>query len=235
MALPTLMGYGRAIGKRETAMPGILRQSLFALTALLVLALNGPTLADEFQPAPLTAEEKTWVKKIETYLNGLKSVKARFAQASSTGAVAEGNVFLKKPGRMRFEYDPPIPVLMIADGWWLGYYDLELEQVSHTLLSSTPADFLVDEKISFDKDIIITGFAHQGRFISLTLIATGEGEEGKMTISFKTDPLKLHQWSVTDAQGVVTDVTLVNPKFNLPLAKDLFVLNDIATIKQQKP
>jgi len=213
-------------------MPRFFRTIFAILFALIFFAAAQPVLADSLKPAQLTKEEQAWVDKIEIYLNKLKTVKSRFAQASSNGAVAEGNVFLKKPGRMRFEYDPPIPVLMVADGWWLGYYDLELEQVSHTLLSSTPADFLVDEKISFKGDVIVTGFARQGNFVSLTLVGKGDGEEGVMTVSFKTNPLKLHQWSVTDAQGLVTDVTLVDPKFGIPLPKDLFVLNDIETIKR---
>jgi len=204
---------------------------LFVLLAALATPAT-PVLAQEFKPAALTQEEQNWVNRIETYLNDIKTVKSRFAQASSNGALAEGSVYLKKPGRMRFEYDPPVPVLLIADGWWLGYYDLELEQVSHTLLSSTPANFLVEEKISFNKDVIVTGFARQKNFLSLTLVGKGEGQEGVMTVSFKTNPLQLHQWSVTDAQGVVTDVTLLEPKFDIPLAKDLFVLNDIAHIKR---
>ena len=216
-------------------MPQVLKTLTAIFIAVAVLASAPPSLAKDLPAAKLTAEEQTWVDKIEHYLSQLKTVKSRFAQASSNGAVAEGSVFLKKPGLMRFEYDPPIPVLMIADGWWLGYYDLELEQVSHTLLSATPADFLVDEKVSFKDDVVVTGFARQGNFVSLTLVGKGDGKEGELTVSFKTKPLKLHQWSVTDAQGLVTDVTLINPKFDLPLAKDLFVLNDIKSIKRTTP
>ncbi len=181
----------------------------------------------------LTASQSALVQKVEKYLNAVTTIKSRFVQASSNGAMAEGWVYLKKPGRFRFEYDPPVPVVIVADNWWIGYYDLELEQKSHTLLSSTPANMLVGEGISFKKDVIVTHFRQEKNIMSLTINSADEDDEGALTLTFNLSPFRLHQWSVIDAQGIHTDLTLMKPQFGIPLNEDLFIQDDVNLIRKK--
>ncbi|MCW9044785.1 MAG: outer membrane lipoprotein carrier protein LolA, partial [Alphaproteobacteria bacterium] len=190
-------------------------------------------------PAKLTPSEAATVVKVEKYLNSLTTIRSRFIQASSNGAISEGWAYVQRPGRFRFEYDPPVPVVIIADGWWIGYYDLELEQKSHTLVSSTPASLLVGEKISFKKDIIVTAYHQEKDFISLSITSSDEDQEGVLTLTFSKEPFRLRQWSIIDAQGIHTDVTLMKPEFGITLKKELFYQeNEVKLIRkfgQKKP
>ena len=81
--------------------------------------------------------------RIEAYLTGVKSLKARFQQFSQNGGLIYGNIYLRRPGRLRIEYDPPVPVLIVADGTWASFYDTELDQLNQAPLGSTPAWFLL--------------------------------------------------------------------------------------------
>ena len=89
----------------------------------LRLSIGGLALAAAPAWAALTPEEAEAVSKVQRYLNGISTLQSRFVQISSNGAYAEGEVFIRRPGRMRFEYDPPHPVLLIADGTNLLYYE----------------------------------------------------------------------------------------------------------------
>ena len=110
-----------------------------ALGALALLAWQPPARA----AAELNGEQLAAVLKAEIYLNQIKSLQARFVQISSNGAFAEGEVFVDRPGKLRFEYDPPHPILMIADGINLLYYDKELKQSTFIPLWETPLWFLM--------------------------------------------------------------------------------------------
>ena len=93
-------------------------------------------------PTELSPEERRTVSQAERYLNDIKTLQARFIQESSNGGVAQGRIYLSRPGKLRFEYDPPTPILIVSSGLVVTYYDRELEQVSEVLLSATPLDVL---------------------------------------------------------------------------------------------
>ena len=80
--------------------------------------------------ASLSAEDKADLARVEAYFNGITSMRSNFLQASSTGLVAKGRVWLRRPGRMRFEYDPPSPIFITSDGILVTYQDLELKQTN---------------------------------------------------------------------------------------------------------
>jgi outer membrane lipoprotein-sorting protein len=178
----------------------------------------------------LSAEELAQVSRIESYLNRLRTLRARFVQVSSNGAVAEGNLYLSRPGRMRIEYDPPVPVLIVATGTLLVYFDKELEQVSHLPLSSTPVAILTRETISLqDPELILTGFESEMQMLRITLVQADDPMAGSVTLAFSVNPIALKKWSVVDAQGVETQVMLQSPAFDLPLDAELFRFQDPRT------
>ncbi len=200
------------------------------LKRLLILVLlaaafwlsHAPTAEAETNPA-LSAEDLALVARIETYLNRLGAMKARFLQVSSNGQQAEGDLYLSLPGNMRIEYDPPVPVLIVADGLWLWYFDKELEQVSQILTSSSPLGLFLEDKIDLGSDkIAITRLVKRAETIRLDLKGTGEDENGMLSLVFSDRPLTLKKWIVTDPQGVLTSVTLSSIRTGIPLRPGLF-------------
>lgn len=200
-----------------------------ALTAVRLLALAAVLLAIPGFPAAaperarLSAEERALVGRIEAYFNGVRTMRARFLQAASTGQTAEGSVVLQRPGRMRIEYDPPVPVLIVADGTWLIYHDRGLNQISYLPLGSTPAGILVEDRIDLDGGgLTITDFSRAAGIIRITVVRTASPAEGSLTLVFSEGPVELQQWRVVDAQGVATTVSLSEIETGVKLDPDLF-------------
>jgi outer membrane lipoprotein-sorting protein len=198
---------------------------LIAVVTAVFLAALSPTGAAAALPVALELgkAERADIARVEAYLNGVKTVRARFMQISSTGELAQGDFYLLRPGKMRIQYAPPVPILIVADGTWLIYYDRELEQVSYIPLNSTPAGILVADKISLlADDVTVTGFEHKAGMVRITLVRTDSPEEGSLTLVFSDQPLALRKWTVVDAQGVVTNVSLIDAHFDVPLDPKLF-------------
>lgn len=196
-----------------------------ALLAAPVVAPVAPAAAQTATPAPakLSADEKKALDRVEAYINGLDTMKSRFLQLSSDGGQAEGTIWLDRPGGLRIEYDDPTPVLIVADGEFLNYWDRDLQQATYLDLDDTPAAVLVDENLSFaDDKITVTDFEQARGVVRVTVLRTERPHEGRLTFVFESDPLKLRKWVVVDAQGVTTEVSLLDPRFGMELEKKLF-------------
>ena len=131
--------------------------ALLALSAAALPLRPAPARAAAPPPgAQLTEQDLKDVHRIEAYLTGIKSLKARFQQFSQNGGLIYGNIYLRRPGRLRIEYDPPVPVLIVADGTWASFYDTELDQLNQAPLGSTPAWFLLRDPVSLTDGVSIT-------------------------------------------------------------------------------
>ena len=120
-------------------------------------------LAEQTAATATGADDETLAQLLD-YLNRIDTLKSRFIQVSSNGAYAEGDLYLDRPGRMRFEYDPPHPALLIANGVTLLYYDRELKQATFLPLWETPLWFLIrEDDRSRTKDVELTGDRAGGR------------------------------------------------------------------------
>ena len=176
--------------------------------------------------APAPTREKT-IADIENYFNGIKTIKSRFYQISDNGRTAQGDFYVLKPNKMRLEYDPPHPVEVVADGYYLIFHDKKLEQVTYLDLDDNPASMILKENFSFDKEgLIITDFAVENGLISVTVMKNNQPAAGQITLVFRDKPLTLRQWRVTDAQQITTVVTLDNMEINPPLDAKLFKFKD---------
>lgn len=181
----------------------------------------------------LDPEAMAQLRRIETSLNAVRTLRARFRQNSSNGATAAGELFLQRPGRLRIDYQPPAQILVIADGTFLVYHDRKLEQVSHIPLSSTPAGILLDQQLSLeDEQLTVTSFEQSPGVISVGVTRTAEQAEGSILLIFDEQSASLKQWAVTDAQGVTTLVTLVEPEFNVAIDPSTFQFKDPRTSNQ---
>ena len=113
--------------------------------ALAAIVLGAPPV-QAASAAVLSDADRAAVARVERYLNDIQSLRARFLQVAPDGSLSQGRFFMKRPGRLRFEYDPPTPLLVITDGIWVIFYDHEIDQVSRVPLSSTPLEVLVRER-----------------------------------------------------------------------------------------
>jgi len=180
------------------------------LSPWLLLAGLPPARAQRGTPqaAPLTDQDRADLARIEAYLNGMTTLRARFVQSAHNGAVAEGTAMIWRPGRMRFDYDPPEPLLLIANAGEFVMYDREMRQPSSAPVSATPLGVLLRPTIRLSGDVTVTRVERQGGMIGVSLFRTAAPNEGQLTLIFNAEPMELRQWVVTDPQGRVTRVAL---------------------------
>lgn len=194
-------------------LPSMLFRAVAAL--LLLISLTAPALAQK--PA-----EQADLKRIETYLNELGTMQSRFVQANPDGTHSEGTMYLQRPGRLRFEYDPPDPYLIITYGKWFIYVDKELDEATYVPVEQTPAFFIVKENIQFGRSLRVASFQRGNSVFRVELEQVDQPDAGRVMLIFTDAPLQLRKWQVLDAQGNLTDTTLINPIFDVPLNEQLF-------------
>ena len=173
----------------------------------------------------LSAQDTAEVARVEQYLNSIRSVVARFMQVASDGSAVQGNFYLQRPGKMRIQYDKPYPLLMVASGIYLTVYDPELKQTSYLPIDSTPAYFLVKEKISPD-DVTVTKVERGMDSLRVTLHEAGHPDQGRLTLVFSDNPLQLKKWTVIDRDGKQIEVALLDALFNTNVDPDVFKFVD---------
>ena len=189
-----------------------------ALLALGLLSLCAPAGAQpgrvpvtpEPRAAVLSLGDRADVARIEAYLNGLRTLRARFLQVAPDGAVNEGNAWIERPGRMRFEYDPPSPLLLVAGNGGGMFYDKQLKQVTNFPLSSTPLGILLADNLKLAGGVTISGIVRFPGQIQVSMFRTGSPGDGSLTLVFADQPLSLRQWMITDSQQRETSVSLFN-------------------------
>jgi outer membrane lipoprotein-sorting protein len=215
--------------RQFSARPAVGLFVLFLLSAALAIA---PARAeesveyDEPSPAVLSADEAGWLQRAEDYFNSIDSIRAAFFQTSSEGAIAEGIFYLRRPGRLRVEYLPPTPILIVGDGLFLHFHDTELGQVSDWPIFDTPLGALSSEEVIFNDDLVVTRFLRRSGALAITLVKREDPGLGSLTLYFSEAPMELKQWKVIDAQGLVTTVALMNAETNVDLDARLFVFDD---------
>lgn len=197
------------------------RRSLLALAALPLLP--APALA---QARQLTAQDRADIARIEAYLDNLRSLKGRFLQVAPNGSTSEGNAWLARPGRLRFEYDPPAPFLLVAGHGVVMFYDRKLQQVSSFPTSSTPLGMLLADQVKFSGNITVTDIQRQPGLIQISFIRTSAPGDGTLTLVFADRPLQLRQWTVVDAQRQETRVSLFNVQLGGTFDDKLFDVTD---------
>jgi outer membrane lipoprotein-sorting protein len=201
-----------------------MRLVILFLAVLLAYAPQ-PTLAQP-RSAVVTARDQADVARIEAYLDGLRSLNARFLQTAPDGQTSEGQAWLERPGRMRFQYDPPSPLLLVASRGMVIFHDAQLEQTSQIPAGSTPLGLLLSDQLHLSGDVTVTGIERLPGQIQLTLVRTAKPEEGSLTLIFVDRPLTLRGWIVLDAQHQETHVSLFKLQAGGNFDPKLFIYND---------
>ncbi len=175
------------------------------------------------------------LQKIETYLNNIKSLQATFLQMASNGATAEGRIFIKKPNKIRMEYADPVNVLIVGDGNFIVYNDVELGQVTHIDYDDIPASLILGDDIKIDgKKIKVIDFYQDSGSTSITLDYSEKGDLGPITLVFSNNPMELKQWKIVDPQSVEVSVSLYDAQKDIPLEDKIFKFKEAKNKKGYK-
>ena len=174
----------------------------------------------------LDANQRQLVERINVYLMSVQTLTGDFVQVGPDGRRAEGKIFLSKPGRVRFEYNPPSPIELISDGSSLVVRDRKLDTQDLYPLSQTPLRFLLADRIDLMKETNVISVAADETFVSLQIEERQTlGGTHKVMLMFSAKDMQLKQWTVTDPQGYDTTVALANLDFPKKLDPGMFRIN----------
>jgi outer membrane lipoprotein-sorting protein len=204
--------------------------ALLAAAALAAAALALPSLvATPAQAQSLNAADRALVERAGAYLNGLKSARGRFTQTDPNGRTVSGSYALKRPGKVRFEYDKPSGLLIVADGRNANIYDARLKTFDQSPLNRSPLSLFLSNDISVTKGSI-SGVTRSKDGFAFSARDRGGLANGYVTLNFAENPMRLTGWTVVDGQRRSTRVRL-NTLTPGAVPDSLFVLNRPATAR----
>ncbi len=180
-------------------------------------------------PSETTAfdtKQRALVDKISAYLSGLRQAVGKFVQVGPDGRKTQGELYLQKPGKLRFEYDDPSPVQLIADGSSLVVRDRKLATQDLYPLGQTPLRFLLADKVDLLRDTNVVS-VYSDDIYSTVVIEERQalGGKHKLMLMFDAKDLTLKQWTVTDPQGFDTTVAVYNLDMTKKPDPALFKIN----------
>jgi outer membrane lipoprotein-sorting protein len=188
----------------------------------LVLALSLATVwAPLAHAADLTPDQSALVQKAGDYLSSLRAVTGRFTQTAANGATTGGTLWLQRPGKARFQYDPPAGLLVVADGHFVGVTDTRLKTFNEVPLRNTPLALLLGTEVRFDR-VNVTGVEQTAEGFTVD----ARDAHGHIALRFSADPMALKGWTLTDGQGRRTRVALGPLAATEHLAAGLFYIRD---------
>lgn len=203
--------------------------ALGGVTALAAGTLSQPAVepAVQTRPAPESGDLLT---RVERYLNDITSLEATFIQEAPDGLVTEGKLLLERPGKLRFEYDGNIPLLVVSDGSVLTFIDYDVKQVTRWPIGETPLGILVAREIDLSSSLDTQITRGRDKLLRVKVVDPKRADQGFMTLIFEDQPLALRAWEVTDPQGYETRVTIINPVYNVDIADKQFTFKDPRTL-----
>jgi outer membrane lipoprotein-sorting protein len=199
----------------------LLRPLAAALSLCLCAQVSSATAAD------LPPDQQAAVQRATAYIQDLRSVTGRFTQTDPNGGTSTGTLYLQRPGKARFEYDPPAGLLVVSDGQFVGVSDRRLKTFNEYPLGRTPLVLLLAREVRLDRGVVVTGVDDTPNGFTITARDKRGEAAGKLTLIFSTDPIALKGWNLVDGQGRRTQVRL-GPLSPAPhLAPGLFYIRDV--------
>jgi outer membrane lipoprotein-sorting protein len=171
------------------------------------------------------ARQRALVERINGYLTNMQTLVGDFVQVGPDGARTEGQFFIQKPGKVRFEYKPPSRVDVIADGQSVVVRDRKLSTQDLYPLSQTPLRYLLSDRIDLGRDTNLVSVAVDDVFVTLVIEEKQFVGTNRLVLMFGAKDLQLRQWTVTDPQGYDTTVAVYNLDTNKKPDPDLFKIN----------
>lgn len=206
------------------------------LAAVAALALAAPVAAQTARPGAATvassslvtlegAERTQALAQINAELNGIQRLQGRFIQTGPDGSRAAGTFYMQRPGRLRFEYDAPATLLIVADGSVVALRDTALRTTERTPLRSTPLSLILGERIDLERNARIIRVSRQGAWTLVTARDRAGQTDGVISLKFNNGELR--EWDVVDATGARTNIQLSEITRPASLDRGLFRLEDV--------
>jgi outer membrane lipoprotein-sorting protein len=201
--------------------------SFLVFFALLFVAAPAFAAFDDAQKADL--------KRISDYLNGISTAQGRFVQLGPDGKSEQGTFYLRKPGRMRFEYDRPNPNLIVADGSTVAVSNTALKTTDRYPLVDSPLRLLLSEKVDLGTDRRVSAVRREAGTLVVTARQNTGPARGQITLFFADtgSALELRQWEILDAQGLKTVVAVNNLTSGVELSPRLFVIQELSPFQRR--
>jgi outer membrane lipoprotein-sorting protein len=203
--------------------------ALFLVAGIAQFA--GPASAGKYKPIALSVEQTSAVNRISAFLNSFRTIRGDFTQISPRGQSSRGVMMISKPGKMRFEYAPPVPLLIVSDGTWLTIKNTAKERGDQFPLSATPLRLVVSPQVDLLRETDVIGFEQNEGLTSVTLQDKKGKAGGYINLIFDDRNKTLQQWIVVDAKGKRTTVQLANLEAGVKIDPKLFVIK----IDRDKP
>jgi outer membrane lipoprotein-sorting protein len=202
------------------------RLTLLVLSLLLV---SGPAGADQLvphHPPVLSAADKADLDRVSAYLNSLHTLEGEFLQIGPEGQLDQGRFYIAKPGKMRFEYRPPNPVLIVCDGTTIAVANKKLKTVDRYPLSGTPLDLILSDDIDLARSSEVVAVRREPGMLTIEARSSPNRSRANISLVFSAPDLELRQWTVLDDQGLQTTVTLTDLQPGVQIPPWLFVLEE---------
>lgn len=175
--------------------------------------------------ATLSEEDRLALDEASAYLSSLENMQGDFLQVGPDGSVAEGQFYMRRPGRLRFEYQPPENLLVVADGTWVAVKDSSAAAQRYPI-ASTPLNLILQKNVDLQEEARILSVEEQPGSLLITLADRSGEAPGQITLIFDRPKMQLRQWVVTDVQGLQTTVALRNVQTGIRADNSLFVLRN---------
>jgi outer membrane lipoprotein-sorting protein len=201
-----------------------MRRSVLLLAvaaAVVFLGAAGQQAPQRLTPA-YSDEQKAELDKISAYLNGIHSLKARFVQIGPEGGTDQGTLYIQKPGQIRFEYDPPSPLLIVATNGRVYVKNSRLNTLDTYDLSDTPLGLLLNKTVDLKLNRAVMGVNEQNGAVIVQARTSTNRNNSNITMVFSSPGLELRQWTVRDNQGGNTTVALQNLEVGAAIDPALF-------------
>ena len=206
-----------------------------ALLALAALAVAPPAFA-QATPVVLQGDARTQgLAQANASLNAVQRLQGRFLQQAPGGARATGMFYMQRPGKLRFQYDPPATMLIVSDGSVVAMRDTQLRTTERTPLRSTPLNLILGRQINLERDARILRVSRAGPWLMVTARDRAGQTDGQITLQFFGDQAELRSWDVIDATGARTRITLSGVTQPASFDPSLFRLEDVLSGNRRGP
>lgn len=206
----------------------------FALLGLSALVLAPAVHAQQATPTVLEgAARAEGIALANRSLNAVQRLQGRFVQQSPGGARASGMFYLQRPGRLRFEYDPPATMLIVADGSVVAMRDTELRTTERTPIRSTPLNIILGQTINLERDARVLRVSRAGQWLMITARDRNGQTDGQITLQFFGPNAELRSWDVIDATGARTRISLTDITQPASFDRSLFRLEDMLSNRRR--
>jgi outer membrane lipoprotein-sorting protein len=177
------------------------------------------------QGTALSAADRSDLERVSQAMNAIRSMEGNFVQIGPEGQIDQGRFYIEKPGRMRFEYAPPNPTLIVSDGRWVAVENTKLNTVDRYALWTTPLNLILGDDIDLRDNADIVSVEHRADELLVSAREHKSHANGDLLLVFSEPTLALKQWTVKDAQGLLTTVSINNVKSGVPIDPALFTIS----------